>query len=55
MKFFNGVRGYVLHEITPETWRADYRTVPYVTRPGAPVQTRASFVVESDRPGLNRV
>ena len=55
VKFFNGERGYVLHDITPETWRADYRTVPYVTRPGAPVQTRASFVVESDRPGLNRV
>ncbi|MEJ6603568.1 MAG: alkaline phosphatase D family protein [Opitutaceae bacterium] len=55
VKLFNGERGYVRCELTPETWRADYRTVPYVTRSGAPVQTRASFVVESDRPGLNRV
>jgi len=55
VKFFNGERGYVRCELTPETWRADYRTIPYVTRPGAPVLTRASFVVESDRPTLNRV
>ena len=54
VKFFNGERGYVSHELTAETWRADYRTIPFVTRPGAPVQSRASFVVESGRPGLNR-
>lgn len=54
VKFFNGERGYVRCELTPETWRTDYRTVPYVTRPGAPIKTRASFVVESGRPGLNR-
>lgn len=55
VKLFNGERGYVRCELTPETWRTDYRTVPYVTRPDAPVRTRASFVVESGRPGLNRV
>lgn len=55
VKFFNGERGYVSHEITPESWQAHYRTVPFVTRPGAPLQTRASFVVNSGRPGLNRI
>ena len=55
VKFFNGERGYVCHDITPKTWRADYRTVPYVTRPDAPLNNRASFVVESGRPTLNRV
>ena len=55
VKFFNGERGYVRCELTPETWRADYRTVPFVTKPDAPLQTRASFIVESGRPALNRV
>jgi alkaline phosphatase D len=40
------------HTVTPERWQADYRVVPYVSRPGAPVSTRASFVVEAGRPGL---
>ncbi len=52
--FFNGQRGYVRCEVTPERLAADYRVVPYVTRPDAPVATRASFVVEEGRPGLLR-
>jgi alkaline phosphatase D len=52
VRFFNDQRGYVRCSVTPERWRADYRVVPYVSRPGAPVFTRASFVVEADRPGL---
>ncbi|GAB5558782.1 MAG: alkaline phosphatase PhoD [Synoicihabitans sp.] len=55
VKLFNGERGYVSHELTAKTWRADYRTIPFVTRPDAPLTTRASFVVESGRPALNRV
>ncbi|NJN47937.1 MAG: penicillin-binding protein 2 [Candidatus Competibacteraceae bacterium] len=38
-----------------ETWRTDFRTVPYVRRPGAPLNTRASFVVESGRAGAKPV
>ncbi len=55
VQFLNNERGYVRCEVTPQQWRADYRTVPFVTRPGAPVQTRASFVVEAGRPTLQRV
>jgi alkaline phosphatase D len=54
VKFFNNERGYVRCEVTPGQWRTDYRTVPYVSRPGAPLNTRASFVVESGRPQLQR-
>ncbi|RYD81971.1 MAG: alkaline phosphatase [Verrucomicrobiaceae bacterium] len=54
VKFQNSERGYVRCEVTPKTWRTDYRTVEYVTRPGAPLQTRASFVVETGQPQLNR-
>jgi alkaline phosphatase D len=52
VKFFNAERGYVRCEVTPQQWRTDYRTVPYVTRAGAPLNTRASFVVESGRARL---
>jgi alkaline phosphatase D len=52
IKFFNGQRGYVRCEVRPDRWRADYRIVPFVTQPDAPISTRASFVVENGRPGV---
>ncbi|MGW1741463.1 alkaline phosphatase D family protein [Nocardia sp. NPDC001965] len=51
MKFFNGQRGYVRVEVDERLWRSDYRVVPYVGRPGAPIGTRAAYVVEHGRPG----
>ena len=55
VKFHNSQRGYVRCTVTPEQWTSDYRIVPYVSKPGAPIQTRATFVVESGRPGAKRV
>ena len=52
VKFFNARRGYVRAEVTPHTWRCDYRVLPYVSRPGAPIDTRASFVLQSGRKGV---
>jgi alkaline phosphatase D len=52
--FFNAQRGYVRCVVTPERWQSDYRVVPFVTRPDAPISTRASFVVESGRPGAQK-
>ncbi|HEY2839101.1 MAG TPA: alkaline phosphatase D family protein [Pirellulales bacterium] len=54
VKFYNAERGYVRCEVTPSQWRTDYRGVEYVTRPGAPLVTRASFVVEDGEPKLNK-
>jgi alkaline phosphatase D len=54
MKFFNGERGYVRCTVTPERWTADYRVVPYVDKPGAPVETAGSFVVEAGKGGVQR-
>lgn len=51
VRFHNRQRGYVRCTVTPQTWTADYRTVEYVSRPGAPINTRASFVVENGIPG----
>jgi alkaline phosphatase D len=55
VKFYNSNRGYVSCEITPETWTTHLRTVPFVDKPGAPMETKASFVVESGRPGAQKV
>lgn len=54
VKFFNAQRGYVLCTVTPNQWRSDYRIVEEVTKPGAPVATKASFVVESGTPGAKQ-
>lgn len=53
VRFFNNERGYVSCEITPKTWTTHYRTVPYVTKEGAPLNTRKTCVVEAGRPGIN--
>ena len=55
LKFFNAQRGYVRCAIAPASLVCDYRVLPFVTRPDAPVETRASFVVENGRPGVQRV
>lgn len=52
VKYFNNERGYVRCEVTPQRWTSDYRTVEYVKRPGAPIRTRRTLVVESGRPKL---
>lgn len=52
LKFFNAQRGYVRVEVDEQLWRGDFRVLPYVSRPGAPVCTRASYVVEDGVPGV---
>jgi alkaline phosphatase D len=54
VKFHNAERGYVSCRVTKDQWQTYYRTVPFVDRPGAPLQTRAEFFVEHDKPRLVR-
>jgi len=54
VKFHNTERGYVSCTVTPKQWRSDYQTVPFVTRPGAPLVTRASLIVEDGQPGVKQ-
>ena len=54
VKFHNTERGYVSCEVTPRSWKTDYKTVPFVVKPGAALNIRASFVVESGKAKLNR-
>ncbi len=55
IRFYNAQRGYVRCDLTPDRCRADYQVLEYVTRPGSPISTRASFVVEDGRPGAERL
>jgi alkaline phosphatase D len=54
VKFHSAERGYVRCHATPSECRADYQAVEYVTRRGAPLVTRASFVVEDGKPGVEK-
>lgn len=55
LRFYNNQRGYVRTRITGDALTADFVTLPYVTAPGAPAHTRASFVIEDRVPGLHQV
>jgi alkaline phosphatase D len=52
IKYYNVQRGYVRCEVTPDLWRTDFKVVPYVSRPGAPIRTDATLVMENGQPGL---
>jgi alkaline phosphatase D len=55
MKFHNAQRGYQVCHLGRDEMRTDYRVVPFVDVPGAPVATRASVYVQSGRPGVAHV
>lgn len=53
IQFFDGDRrGYIRCEVTHERWLADIRYVSTVSRPDAPIETAASFVVVDGEPGV---
>ncbi|MGJ5813404.1 alkaline phosphatase D family protein [Paludibaculum fermentans] len=54
LRFFNAQRGYVKCTVTPKEWQTEYRVMPFVTKPGAPISTRAKFVVEDGRKVLQQ-
>ena len=54
IKYFSNRRGYVRCTVTPSSLVSDYRMLPYVSKPDAPIETRATFVVENGKPGAVR-
>ena len=52
LKFYNDNRGYVNTRITKDAMTADFRVLDYVTTPGSPVSTKASFAIQDGVPGL---
>lgn len=55
IRYFSGRRGYLRARMSADEMRADFRVLPYVSRPGAPVRTGASFVVSDRAPALQRL
>lgn len=55
LHFMDNHHGYVRCTLTPTLWQSDYRVVPSVLVPDAPISTLASFVVEHGRAGAERV
>lgn len=52
IKYFSNRRGYVRTRITADEMRVQFRTLPFVTRPGAPARTDATFVIADRVPVL---
>jgi alkaline phosphatase D len=54
LTFWTNLRGYVSTTITPTQMTVDHRCVRYVTSPGAPVFTRAQYVLEDGVRGMQQ-
>ena len=54
IKWQNNRRGYVTCTVTEEEWRADYKTVEFVTRPDAPIMTPTKWVLQRGIAGIER-
>jgi len=55
VKWHNTNRGYVSCDVTPLNWTSHYRVTPFVSKPGSPIETKASFLVESGKPGAQKI
>jgi alkaline phosphatase D len=55
MKWQNARRGYVTCAVDGDAWQAEYKTVAYVSKPGAPLDTPSKWRVEHGRPGITRL
>lgn len=55
IRYFNNRRGYLSCIVDDKQWQSAYRTVAYVSKPDAPVETSAKFRVTHGKPGVERV
>jgi alkaline phosphatase D len=53
LKFSNDQRGYMLCDVTPDTWRAQFRVIDKVHEPGGVMSTRRTAIVERGKPALS--
>lgn len=53
LQLHSSQRGYVRVEVGRRELRADFKVLPYVSAPGAPMRTRASFVVADGHAGAH--
>jgi alkaline phosphatase D len=55
VKWHANRRGYITCLVEPGAWTAEYRTVAFVTRPDAPVETPTRWRVTHGKPGIERL
>ena len=55
IKWQNSRRGYVSCTVSPDVWNTEYKTVAYVSKPDAPIDTPTKWRVEHGRPGILKV
>ena len=54
VRWYDSNRGYVSCDLTAKSWIAHFRTTPFVDKPGSPILTPASFVIEEGKPGAKQ-
>jgi alkaline phosphatase D len=55
VKWQSSRRGYVRCDVDADVWSTQFRSVAYVSRPGAPLQTPSKWRVERGKPGIQQV
>ena len=55
IKWHNSRRGYVSCSVAPDAWNVEYKTVAYVSKPGASLDTPTKWRVEHGRPGITKL
>ncbi|MCH2203096.1 MAG: alkaline phosphatase D family protein [Fuerstiella sp.] len=55
VRWYDSNRGYVSCEVTPQNWTARFRATPFVDKPGSPVFTAGTFLIEAGRAGVHSV
>ena len=55
IKWQNSRRGYVSCVVSPDAWNVEYKTVAYISRPGAPLETPTKWRVEHGKPGITKL
>ncbi|WP_071460294.1 alkaline phosphatase D family protein [Bacillus massilinigeriensis] len=55
LKFFSNRRGFVRCIVDEHKWQTDFMALPYVTKPGAPIVPKASFIVEDGKAELKQI
>lgn len=54
VKWQHARRGYIACTVMPDAWRAEYRAVPFVTRPNAPLETVSRWRMVRGKAGVER-
>ncbi len=55
IKWYENRRGYYTCAVDAQQWITTYRSVPYVSRPGAPIASVSQWRVGHGRPGIEAV